>query len=141
MSPKVLLGSLLAVGISSAVAAEPAGVTQPQDLVASVIGTTNLVQSISRLDPGTGATTVLYSSAGAPLDLEFREDGALFLTTGSGPGLARLDLATNQLTTIGSLGNDIVLALEFAEGQLYGAADSAGNQGQGAPSRLVILDP
>jgi hypothetical protein len=141
MSPKVLLGSLLAVGISSAVAAEPVGVAQPADLLASVIGTTNLVQSISRLDPGTGAATALYSPAGAPLDIEFREDGALFLTTVAGPALARLDLATDQLTTIGSLGNDLVLALEFAEGQLYGAADSAGNQGQGAPSRLVILDP
>lgn len=96
--------------------------------------------ALIEVHPGTGNASFQapQGAFGPANEIEFRDDGVLFGTTGGGSSnLVRIDPSTGAETLIGRHDFGAIDGLEFVNGTLYGAHAP----GPGLPSALVIVDP
>ena len=134
-----ILALLLIVAFAFAypVAAAPINLS-PGDIIVAGSCTSQFI----RVDPVTGAQSVVLTSAYQPYGLTFAEDGDILFTTQSldGGAIIRVDLATGTETVIASGG-------ELARGQILGIAVAPDGQiivavpGGELPPAIVRVDP
>lgn len=95
--------------------------------------------SLINVHPGFGEASFRapQGAFGPANEIEFRDDGVLFGTTGGGSSnLVRIDPSTGVETLVGRHTLGAIDGLEFVDGTLYGTYVA----GPGLPSDLVIVD-